>query len=42
MPLTRLQIQAATQGASGLNVVIAGEPVRVGETEEAMTWLERA
>ncbi len=35
-------IEAATQGASGLAYWIASESARIGETEEAMTWLERA
>ncbi len=40
--MIRLQIQATTQGAFGLAYVIATELAIVGETEEAMTWLERA
>ncbi len=40
--LTRVQIQAATRGAFGLAYAIAMELAIVGETEEAMTWLERA
>ncbi len=30
------------QGASGLSYVIAHNLAMIGETEEAMTWLERA
>ncbi len=40
--LTRLQIQAATRGAFGLSYLIALNLAVIGETEEAMTWLERA
>ncbi len=40
--LTRLQIQAATRGAFGLAYVIAFQSAIIGDTEEAMTWLERA
>jgi adenylate cyclase len=39
---TRLLIEAATQGAHGLSYVIAIALAGIGETEEAMTWLERA
>ncbi len=40
--VTRLQIQAATRGAFGLTYLIATNLAMIGETEEAMTWLERA
>ncbi len=40
--LTRLQIQAATRGSFGLSYGIASGLADIGETEEAMTWLERA
>ncbi len=39
---TSLQIEAATQGAFGLFSLIAANLALLGETEEAMTWLERA
>ncbi len=39
---TSLQIEAATQGAFGLLSLIAASLALLGETEEAMTWLERA
>jgi tetratricopeptide (TPR) repeat protein len=38
----RLMIKAATRGASGLANPIAQQLAQIGETEEAMTWLERA
>ncbi len=38
---TRLLIEQA-QGAFGLAYVIAYQSAIIGETEEAMTWLERA
>ena len=38
----RLEIEQATQGAFGLNYPIAFLSAMIGETEEAMTWLERA
>ncbi len=38
----RLLIRLATQGALGLKYVIAFQSAMIGETEEAMTWLERA
>ncbi len=38
----RLEIEAATQGAFGLAYPIARWSVVIGETEEALTWLERA
>ncbi len=38
----RLLIEAATQGAFGLAYLIALVSAPIGETEEAMTWLERA
>jgi tetratricopeptide (TPR) repeat protein len=37
-----LQIQAATRGAFGRAWAIAIQSAMIGETEEAMTWLERA
>ncbi len=40
--VTRLQIQAAAQGAPGLAYAIASGLALIGGTEEAMTWLERA
>ncbi len=40
--LIRLQIQVATRRAFGLAYTIAMELAMVDETEEAMTWLERA
>ncbi len=40
--MTRLQIQAATRGTVGVAGSIAMLLGVVGETEEAMTWLERA
>ncbi len=40
--MTRLSIEAASQGAFGLAYVIAFLSAIIGETEEAMTWLERA
>ncbi len=40
--LTRLQIQAATQGSVGVSYLIGFELAVIGETEEALTWLERA
>ena len=40
--LIRFEIEAATQGAFGLEYVIALLSAPIGETEEAMTWLERA
>ncbi len=39
---TRLLIEAATRGAFGLAYVIALGSATIGETEEGMTWLERA
>ena len=38
----RLMIEGARQGAFGLAHLIAGLSASIGETEEAMTWLERA
>ncbi len=38
----RLEIEQATQGAFGLKYLIAFLSAMIGETEEAMTWLERA
>ena len=38
----RLRIEQATQGAFGLAYAIAILSAIIGETEEAMTWLERA
>ncbi len=38
----RFAIEAASQGAFGLAVGIAQQSAVIGETEEAMTWLERA
>ncbi len=38
----RLQIEATTRGAVGLAYVIAILSALIGETEEGMTWLERA
>ncbi len=38
----RLAIEQATLGAFGLAYVIAETSAFIGETEEAMTWLERA
>jgi hypothetical protein len=35
-------IEAATQGAFSLEYPIALHSALIGETEEAMTWLERA
>ena len=40
--LRNVWIEQATQGAFGLAYVIAGQSAIIGETEEAMTWLERA
>ena len=40
--VTRLQIQGATRGAFGHSYLIGMNLAVVGETEEAMTWLERA
>ncbi len=40
--LTRLLIRLATEGAFGLKYLIALHSAIIGETEEAMTWLERA
>ncbi len=40
--LTSLMIERATQGASGLSYLIAPNLAVIGETEEAMTWIERA
>ena len=40
--LTSLLIGGATQGATGLSYLIAVNLAVIGETEEAMTWLERA
>ncbi len=40
--LTSLMIEGATQGAFGLSCAIANNYASIGETEEAMTWLERA
>ncbi len=37
-----LRIEQATQGAFGLAYAIATLSAVIGETEEAMTWLERA
>ncbi len=39
---TSLWIEAATQGVFGLSYEIALYLALIGETEEAMTWLERA
>jgi tetratricopeptide (TPR) repeat protein len=36
------EIEATTRGAFGLAYAIAMELAMIGETEEAMTWLERA
>ncbi len=38
----RLQIEGAKRGAFGLGYLIAVQSAMIGETEEAMTWLERA
>ncbi len=40
--LTRLQIELTKRGAFGLGYLIAVQSAMIGETEEAMTWLERA
>ncbi len=40
--LTRLQIELTKRGAFGRAYLIAFESAIIGETEEAMTWLERA
>ncbi len=40
--LIPLQIRAATRGTFGHSYLIAINLAVVGETEEAMTWLERA
>jgi tetratricopeptide (TPR) repeat protein len=40
--LRRLLIEQVTRGAFGLAYVIAVRSAIIGETEEAMTWLERA
>jgi TolB-like protein/class 3 adenylate cyclase len=40
--LRGLGIEATTQGAFGLAYTIAIQSAVIGETEEAMTWLERA
>ncbi len=40
--MRRLWIEQATQGAFGLEYAIALFSAMIGETEEAMTWLERA
>jgi TolB-like protein len=40
--VSRLLIETKTQGASGLSYLIAQGLAGIGETEEAMTWLERA
>ena len=40
--MRRVLIEAATQDAFGLAHVIAFQSAMIGETEEAMTWLERA
>ncbi len=40
--MIHLQIRAATRGAFALKYVIATELAMVGDTEETMTWLERA
>ena len=40
--LTSLMIEGATQGASGFSYVNALHLAVIGETEDAMTWLERA
>ncbi len=40
--LRRTVIERATQGAFGLEYLIADLSAMIGETEEAMTWLERA
>ncbi len=40
--LIRLEIEAATQGTFGLSYGIAFHLAVIGETEEAMPWLERA
>jgi TolB-like protein len=40
--MIRLSIQVATQGAFGVEYTIALLSVSIGETEEAMTWLEHA
>ncbi len=37
-----VMIEWATQGAFGLAYEIAAQSAMIGETEEAMTWLERA
>ncbi len=39
---TPLLIQGAQRGAVGLSFLIAANLALLGETEEAMTWLERA
>ncbi len=40
--LTSFMIERATQGAFGVAYAIAFVSALIGETEEAMTWLERA
>ena len=40
--LTRRQIERTKRGAVGLAYAIALESAIIGETDEAMTWLERA
>ncbi len=43
MRVTRdMAIAAATHGAFGLEYLIAEQSAVIGETEQAMTWLERA
>ena len=37
-----VQIQAVTRGAFGPSFHIPGNLAAIGETEQAMTWLERA
>ncbi|MBW2280924.1 MAG: hypothetical protein JRG76_09440 [Deltaproteobacteria bacterium] len=40
--LTRLMIEGATEGVFGISYVLALHLAVIGETEEAMAWLERA
>ena len=40
--MRRVAIEGATQGAFGFAYPIATLCIAIGETDEAMTWLERA
>jgi tetratricopeptide (TPR) repeat protein len=40
--VTRLQIEAVAQGAFGVKYLLTMELATIGDTEEALTWLERA